>query len=128
MPAVSVSSQLSQAVYVVAVFGLALMLSRPVALVYSGSQERAAEVAAAGLSSMIDSMSPGMTVVAGLEAFPGVASGASLSGETVVVHFGSSTATARVVWDLARATLVPGREYSFALEGGEVAVGPASHG
>lgn len=128
MPAISVSSQLSQVVYFASVLGLALMLARPVYLVYTGSQERAAEVSAAGLSAMLDSLSPGMTVVASLEAYPGVTSGATLSGNTVVVAFGSSTAIAHVTWALSHATLSAGRAYTFKLQGGEVVVGTARHG
>lgn len=128
MPAVSISSQLSQAVYFASVLGIALMLARPVYLVYSGSQERAAEVVAAGLSSMLDSLRPGMTVVASLEAYPGVVSGATLSGDTVVVSFGNATASAQVTWGVSHATLAAGRAYSFTLRGGEVVVGPPRDG
>jgi hypothetical protein len=127
MPAISVSSQLSEAVYFVSIIGLSLLLARPVYLVYSGSQERSAQVVASGLGAMIDSMSPGTTVVAGLEGYPGVQLSAALSGTTVAVSFGGATATAQVRWELARVTLSPGVIYSFTLNGG-VLVAQARNG
>ena len=118
MPAISISSQLSEAVYFFAIIGLFILLARPVYLVYSGSQERSAQVVASGLEAMINSMSPGTTVVTSLEGYPGVQLSVALSGTTVAASFGSATATAQVRWELARATLSPGVTYSFTLDGG----------
>jgi hypothetical protein len=128
LPAVSVSSQLSEAVYFVSIIGLAILLARPVYLVYSGSQERSAQVVASGVEALVNSMSPGTTLVTSLESYPGVQLSVALSGTTVAASFGSATATAQVRWELPRATLSPGVTYSFTLNGGEVAVAQARDG
>lgn len=128
MPAVSVSSQLSEAVYFVSIIGLSVLLARPVYLVYSGSQERSAQVVASGIEAMIDSMSPGTTVVTSLESYPGVQLSVALSGTTVAASFGNATVTAQVRWELPRATLSPGATYVFTLTGGEVMVAQARNG
>jgi hypothetical protein len=128
LPAISVSSQLSEAVYFVSIIGLSVLLARPVYLVYSGSQERSALVVASGLEAMIDSMSPGTTVVTSLESYPGVQLSVELSGTTVAASFGDATATAQVRWELTRATLSPGVTYSFTLNGGDVVVAKARNG
>jgi hypothetical protein len=128
LPAVSVSSQLSEAVYFVSVIALSVLLARPVYLVYSGSQERSAQVVASGIEVMIDSMSPGTTVVTSLEGYPGVQLSVSLSGTTVAASFGNATAMAQVRWELPRATLSPGVPYTFTLNGGEVMVAQARNG
>jgi hypothetical protein len=125
LPAISISSQLSEAVYIVSIIGLFLLLARPVYLVYSGSQERSAQVVALGLEAMIDSMSPGTVVVTSLESYPGVQLSVVLSGTTVAASFGHSTATAHVRWGLAPATLSPGVTYRFTLNGGHVDVAQA---
>jgi hypothetical protein len=128
LPAVSVSSQLSQAVYFVSIIGLSVLLARPVYLVYSGSQERSAQVVASGIQAMIDSMSPGTTLVTSLESYPGVQLSVSLRGTTVAASFGNETATAQVRWELPLVTLSPGVPYSFTLNGGEVTVAQARDG
>jgi hypothetical protein len=128
LPAVSVSSQISEAVYFVSIIGLSILLARPVYLVYSGSQERSAQVVASGIEAMVDSMSPGTTVVTSLESYPGVQFSVSLSGTTVAASFGDATATAQVRWALTRATLSPGATYSFTLNGGEVVVAQTRDG
>jgi hypothetical protein len=122
VPTVAVSSQISEAVYFVSIIGLFLLLARPVYLVYSASQERSAQVVADGLGTMIDSMSPGSSVVTSLESYPGVQLSVALSGTTVAATFGGSTATAQVEWDLPRATLSPGQVYNLTLSGGELVV------
>ena len=128
MPTVSVSSQLSDAVYLVSVVGLAILLARPVYLVFAASQERGAEVVASGLREMIDSMSPGTTVVTRLESYPGVQLSVALSGTTVAATIGRSTATTQVKWEFTHTTLSPGVAYSFTLKGGEVFVAQARDG
>jgi len=128
LPAVAVSSQLSQSIYFISIIGLSLLLARPVYLVYSASQERSAQVVASGLQAMIDSMSPGTTVVTGLESYPGVQLSVSLSGNTVAASFGKATATAQVRWELPHATLSPGAAYSFTLNGGDVVIAQARDG
>jgi len=128
LPAVAVSSQLSQSVYFISIVGLSVLLARPVYLVYSASQERSAQVVASGLEAMIDSMSPGTTVVTSLESYPGVLLSVSLSGTTVAASFGDATATAQVRWELTHATLSPGAAYNFTLNGGDVVVAQARHG
>jgi len=128
LPAVAVSSQLSEAVYFVSIIGLSVLLARPVYLVYSASEERSAQVVASGLEAIINSMSPGITVVTSLESYPGVRLSVSLSGTTVAASFGNATATAQVKWGLPHETLSPGAAYSFTLEGGEVVVAPARDG
>jgi hypothetical protein len=125
MPVVTVSSQISLAVYFVSIVGLAVLLARPVYQVYSASQERGAEVVASGLGAMVDSMTPGTSVVTRLEAYPGVLLSVSLSGEEVTASYGNSTYSAHVRWALQQATLVPGEEYNFTLRGGEVLVAPS---
>ncbi len=128
MPAVSVSSRLADAVYFVSVVGLAILLTRPVYLVHSASQERGAQVVASGLGTMLDSMSPGMSVVTSLESYPGVQLSVSVSGQTVMASYGGASADARVQWQLPRADLLAGVRYNFTLEGGEVVIAQASHG
>ncbi len=128
MPAVAVSSQISQSVYFISIIGLSVLLARPVYLVYSAAQERSAQDVASGLESMIDSMSPGTTVVTSLESYPGVQLSVSLSGSTVAVSFGNATATAQVRWELPHATLSPGADYSFTLNGGDLVVAQARDG
>jgi hypothetical protein len=128
VPAVAVSSQLSQSIYFISIIGLSVLLARPVYLVYSGSQERSAQVVASGLGAVIDSMSPGTTVVTSLESYPGVQLSVSLSGTTVSASFGDATAAAHVRWDLPRATLSPGATYSLTLNGGDVVVAQARDG
>ncbi len=128
MPAVVVSSQLSQSIYFISIIGLSVLLARPVYLVYSGSQERSAQVVASGLGAVIDSMSPGTTVVTSLESYPGVQLSVSLSGTTVSASFGDATAAAQVRWDLPHATLSPGATYSLTLNGGDVVVAQARDG
>ncbi|MHB8674736.1 MAG: hypothetical protein ACYDAK_13800 [Candidatus Limnocylindrales bacterium] len=128
MPAVSISSQLSEAVYFASIVGLAVLLARPVYLVYSGSQERSAQAVASGLETMIDSMSPGTTVVTSLESYPGVPLSVALGGTTVAASFGTESATAHVIWSLPHVTLSPGEPYSFTLRGGDVVVSQARDG
>ena len=128
MPTIAVSSQLSQAVYFVSIVGLSLMLARPVYQVYSASQERGAQVVASGLGAMIDSMSPGTTVVTSLESYPGVRLSVALSGTTVSASLGNATASAHVRWGLPHVTLSAGQAYNFTLLGGEIAVAPARDG
>jgi len=122
VPTVAVSSQLSEAVYFVSIIGLAVLLARPVYLVYSASQERAAEVVASGLEAEIDSMSPGTSISISLETYPGVQVSVALAGATVAASFGGATATAHVRWDLPRVTLSPGEAYTFTLRGGKIEV------
>lgn len=128
MPTVSVSSHLTEAVYLSSIIGLSILLARPVSLVYSASQQRTAEVVASGFADMIDSMSPGITVVATLQSYPGVRLSLVISGNTVVASCGTASATQHVRWGLARTTLYAGEAYAFTLHGGEVAVAPARHG
>lgn len=128
MPTVAVSSQLSDAVYLVSIIALSVLLARPVFLVFAASQQRGAEAVASGLGGMIDSMSPGTTVVASLATYPGVQLSVTLSGTTVAASFGKTTATAGVRWELQRATLSPGETYSFTLRGGEVLVAQVRNG
>ena len=128
MPTVAVSSQISEAVYFVSIIGLSVLLARPVYLVYSASQERGAQAVASGLGAMLDSMSPGTTVVTGLESYPGVQLSVALSGTTIVASFGNASATAHVRWELPQVTLSPGEAYNFTLRGGEVSVAKARDG
>jgi len=128
VPTVSVSSQLSDAVYFVSIIGLSVMLARPVYLTYSASQERGAQAVASGVQAMIDSMSSGTTLVTSLESYPGVHLSVALSGTTVKVSFGNATATAPVRWALPHATLSPGEAYNFTLKGGEVVIEKARSG
>jgi hypothetical protein len=128
VPAVAVSSQLSQSIYFISIIGLSVLLARPVYLVYSASQERSAQVVASGVEAVIDSMSPGTTVVTSLQSYPGVQLSVSLSGTTVSASFGKATATAQVRWELPRETLSPGATYSFTLNGGDVVVAQARDG
>jgi hypothetical protein len=128
VPTVTISSQLSEAIYMVSIIGLAALLARPVYLAYAASQERGADVIASGLGSMIDSMSPGTSVVTRLETYPGVQLSVALEGTDVSVALGGSTATAHVRWGLPHAALSPGEDYNFTLEGGEVLVAQARHG
>jgi hypothetical protein len=127
LPTVAVTSQLSQAIYFASIIGLAVLLSRPVYLAYSASQERSAQAVASGLQAMIDSMSPGTTVVSTLECYPGVQLTVSLAGTTVAASFGNSTATAQVRWELPRMTLHPGEAYGFTLSGDDVVVAQARY-
>jgi len=128
VPTVAVSSQLTEAVYMVSIIGLTVLLARPVYLVYTASQERGAEAVAAGLRTMIDSMSPGTTVVTRIESYPGVQLSVSLQGTTVAASLGKSTATAQVSWDVPHMTLSPGEDYNFTLEGGVLRVAQARNG
>src|SRR5690349_12203950 len=117
MPAIAVSSRISDAIYLVSIIGLSIFLARPVYLVYAASQERGAEVVASGLAEMIDSMSPGTSVVSTLENYPGARLTVVLDGMTVAASFGSGAATAHVNWQLSHLTLSPGHAYVFTLEG-----------
>lgn len=126
MPTVSVSSRVSDAVYFAAIIGLSVLLARPVYLAYSASQQRAAETVASGFGSMLDSMSPGVSLIAGLASYPGVGYSVTLSGHVVVASFGSASASAYVHWALPHATLEPGRLYNLTLEGGTVVIRGAS--
>ena len=128
MPAIAVSSQLSDAVYFVSIIGLSVMLARPVYLVYSASQERGAQAVASGLESMIDSMSPGTSIVTSLESYPGVQLSVALSGNTIAASFGNATTMAQVRWGLPHATLSPGEAYNFTLSGRDVVVEKARNG
>ncbi len=128
MPATTVSSRVSDAVYLVSVIGLSILLARPVYLVYWASEERAAETVAAGTSKMIDSMSPGASVVTTLESYPAVHYSVAFSGTTVTVSFGKATATAQVRWSLSPVTLHPGEAYTFTLQGGKLSVAQTRHG
>jgi hypothetical protein len=128
VPTVAVSSQIASTVYMVAVIGLAVLLARPVYLVYSGSQERSAQVLAAGLGALFDSMSPGTSVVTHLETYPGVPLTVALGGDSVTVHLGEATASSRVRWALPSETLSAGASYNFSLDGGQLAVGAARNG
>ncbi len=128
MPTVSLSSRLSDAVYLVAILGLSILLARPVYTVFYASQERGAETVCSGLAVMIDSMSPGTVVTARLESYPAVDLSVGLSGRTLTAHLGGSSSSSRVVWDLQTATLTPGKTYVFTLSGGEVSVEQARDG
>ncbi len=125
MPTVGLSSQVSYAVYFAAIMSLFLLLAPPVYHVYATSQERSAEVVALSLSSTIDSMTAGTSVLARLESYPAVALSVSLSGRTVTASFGGSRAETQVKWELERCVLYPGPLYNFTLEGGKVLVAPA---
>jgi len=122
LPTVAVSSQLSQAVYFVSIIGLAVLLARPVYLVYTASEDRSAQTVASGLEAMIDSMSPGTTLVSSLQSYPGVRLTVSLAGTTVSASFGGAKATAQVKWALPSTSLQPGETYRFTLNGGQVEV------
>jgi hypothetical protein len=128
MPTIAVSSNVSDAVYLVSVIGLSILLARPVFLVYTASQERGAEVVAAGLGNMIDSMSPGTSVITSLTSYPAIQLTVALSGNTVAASFGKSTATAQVRCSLPEMTLHPGVTYAFTLHGGELVVAQARNG
>jgi len=128
MPAVAVSSRVSDAVYLVAIVGLSILLAKPVYLVYAASQERGAEIVASGLAEMIDSMSPGTSVVTTLENYPGVRLTVALDETTVAASFGGGEARAHVNWQLTQLTLSPGHAYVFTLEGGRVVVAQARNG
>ena len=128
MPTVAVSSQIASTVYMVAIIGLAVLLARPVYLVYSGSQERSAQALAAGMAALFDSMSPGTSVVAHLEAYPGVPLAVVLGGDSVTVHLGGGSASSQVRWALPSQTLSAGASYNFSLEGGQLAVAAARNG
>jgi len=128
VPTVAVSSQISEAVYMASIVGLAVLLARPVYLAYSASQERGAEVVAAGLGAMINSMSPGTSVVTSLESYPGVQLSVDLRGNAVAASFGRTMATAKVVWDLPHMTLSPGLQYNFTLRGGVLSVAQTRDG
>lgn len=96
--------------------------------VLSASQERSAEVVASGLGSVIDSMTPGTSIVASLQSYPAVQLSVTLSGTTVEASFGKSTATAQVRWSLPQTTLHAGEAYRFTLNGVEMVVAPARNG
>ena len=128
MPAVAVSSQISDAVYMASIIALAVLLARPVYLVYAASQQRGAEAVAAGIGTMIDSMSPGTSVVTSLESYPCVQLSVVLDGNTVAASFGKSTATSQVSKALPMTTLSPGVLYNFTLDGGKLVVAPARNG
>jgi hypothetical protein len=121
MPAVSVSAQISQAIYFLAVITLAAVLAKPVYGVYTASQERGAQVTAAGIGSMLNSLSPGESAAFRLDAYPGVALSASLSGTTVKVSEGRATCVFPVRWSLPSETLEPGVLYAFTLDGTSIA-------
>lgn len=122
MPAVSISSQLSYAIYFASIVGLAVLLARPVYLVYSGSQERSAQAVASGLSAMLDAMTPGTAVATSLESYPGVQLAVHLDGMSLTASYGNASATVQVTWPLPRVTLVPGETYTFTLGGGGMEV------
>jgi len=120
-----VSSHVSTAVYFVSIFSLLLLLARPVALAYSASQERSAQVVAGGLAATIDSMSPGTSFLIALTEYPGVQLSVSLAGQTVSASFGSERASAQVRWELTRESILPGQEYNFTLKGDALSIAPA---
>lgn len=122
MPTVAISSQISEAVYLIAVLALAALLARPVYAVYSASQERGAEAVASGLSEMIDRLEPGTIVVAKVESFPGTGLSVALQGTSVTASFEGTSATAQVRWELPHEKLVPGEDYSFTVRGDKVEV------
>ena len=122
MPAASISSQISQAVYFIAVLSLAAILAKPVYGVYTAAQERGAQATADGVGSMLDSLSPGESVVLKLESYPGVGLAVSLDGSEVRASEGSATSVYHVHWSLPTATLLPGVSYRFVLSGGSVSV------
>ena len=128
MPTVAVSSQISEAVYFVAIIGLAVLLARPVYLVYSGAQERSAEVLAAGMAEMVDSMRPGTSTALDLEAYPGVAISVALEGSTLTAHVGGYSSEAAVRWALPEVTLHTGDEYNLTLVGDGVEIATARSG
>lgn len=128
MPAIAVSSRISDAVYLVSIVGLSILLARPVYLAYAASQERGAQIVASGLARMIDSMSPGTSVTTTLETYPGVRLSVVLDGTTVAASFGASAATVHVSWQLPHFTLSPGQAYNFTLEGGRVVIEQARNG
>jgi hypothetical protein len=128
LPAVAVSSPLSDAVYIASIVCLSILLARPVYLVFAASQERGAEAVASGLRSMIDSMSPGTTLVTRLESYPGVQLTVTLAGTTVAASFGKTTATTQVRWELPHVTLSPGGTYTFTLKGAEVLIAQTRDG
>jgi hypothetical protein len=128
MPTVTVSSQLSDAIYLVSIVGLSILLARPVYLVFAASQERGAEAVASGMGGMIDSMTPGTTFVTRLESYPGVQLSVTLSGTTVEASFGKEAAVSHVRWQLPHATLSAGETYAFTLDGGEVSVAQTRDG
>jgi hypothetical protein len=128
MPTVAISSRVSDAVYILSILLVGLLLARPVFVTYSASQERAAEVVAAGVGKMIDSMSPGTRVVTSLESFPSVHYSVELSGNSVIASFGRSAATDHVRWSLSHTVIHPGLLYAFTLEGGMVEVAQARNG
>lgn len=128
MPTVAVSSQISEAVYFVAIIGLAVLLARPVYLVYSGAQERSAQALAAGVAEMVDSMRSGTSATFALEAYPGVDISVTLGESTVTAHVGGYSSAANVRWELPGVTLSQGTEYNVTLLGERIEVAAAGSG
>jgi hypothetical protein len=127
LPTSSVSSQVSDAIYYASIILLSLLLARPVYLAYSGSQERGAQTVSSSLAAVIDAMSPGMTLVTSLQAYPGIPLTVTLSGTSVSASVGHASSSSPVRWQLQRALLLPGTDYSFTLRGGTVEVVALRH-
>jgi hypothetical protein len=128
MPTTAVSSQISDAIYLISIIVLSVFLVRPVYLVYGAAQARGADVVASGIGNMIDSMSPGTTLVTTIESYPGVRLFVTLGGDTVTASFEKATATSHVKWPIQYTVLSAGESYNFTLRGGEVRVAPIHHG
>lgn len=124
----SVSSHVSEAIYLISIIALSVLLARPVYLVYSGSQELAARTVSSGLAQSLNSMLPGMTITTILQSYPGVGFSVSLGGSSVVAKCGAASATAETKWHLPHVTLTPGRAYTFTLQGEEIVMGTPKHG
>ena len=78
---------------------------------------------------MIDSMSPGTTLVTSLESYPGVQLSVTLSGTTVAASFGRCDGDGPGEMGApATRRSPPGETYSFTLNGVEVVVAQARNG
>jgi len=128
VPTVALSSNLADGIYIIAIVGMSVLLARPVYAVYTASQERGAVAVSSGVAEMIDSMSPGTSMVVRLESYPSVGLSVVLSGTTVTARMGEASSSAHVRWGVQAATLSPGEAYNFTLAGGEVLVGVAPDG
>ncbi|MDA4117469.1 MAG: hypothetical protein OK455_03910 [Thaumarchaeota archaeon] len=128
MPTTAVSSLISDAVYLISIVVLSVFLARPVYLVYGAAQTRGADMVASGVGTMLDSISPGTSVITSFESYPGVQLSVVLSGTSVTASFGKSAATFHERWPLQNVVLTPGESYNFSFRGGEIVVAPVRHG
>ena len=121
MPASSISSSISWAVY----FAASLVLVSVCSPVLVGARNYACADTAAGIlrgtAEIVDGLEPGMVVSFSFSS-PGPGDVISMGGRTLTALWCGTTTTSQTGWELPSFVLTPGASYHLGLAGDEVEV------